>query len=581
MDEPLINAFDDWVRSVVDGTATKEEHSRMAAVMRDNPVLRERYCAQMRVHALLKCRSGRVRTMAKSRQTSRCDVSPQPSAWGRRAGWKKAAAAAVLLLGGMAVWQRFSPTSDLRSPVFLSPVTLMRQVNVRGLDLPSALPGIVRLTAGEVMLRLGSGVRLTVLGPASLQVHNVMEVTLEKGRLLADVPHWATGFLVRTADLEVCDLGTVFSVSVDWPVCDVFVFKGRVRVNEAGHGESGNATAGEDLGICGAGEGVRAEAGERPVKFAADWPAAKKAFASVRDQAATEKPAVALAFAEKIADLWMDAYLPREMARLEAQRLAAASVPEIPFRKTAWVRSSAPQQEVSNMKSANAAAVLAAAVLALGAEKAPALSNEIAVNTSVTQNRRWSAAYTNEVTLKWSWVSGAARAGLDIVGMNGSFSTNFAEVTTNCLWRTCPGAVPSAEDVYDLRLTFYGGGGGVVGALTSRVAVVKGAFGEAEVNPAASGTAWPKVKENAVMPYDAGWAEATDGATNSRLVIAKVGGATQTNALADACGYFGWKLKHSDWGYGTFNLALTFSGKDGEWDATLIRPMDGTMIRMQ
>ena len=136
-----------------------------------------------------------------------------------------------------------------------------------------------------------------------MQVHNVMEVTLEKGRLLADVPHWATGFLVRAADLEVYDLGTVFSVSVDFPVCDVFVFKGKVRVDEAGRGGIGNATAGEVVGICRAGEGVRAEAGERPVKFAADWPAAKKRFASVRDQTATEKPAVAVAFAEKIADL--------------------------------------------------------------------------------------------------------------------------------------------------------------------------------------------------------------------------------------------------------------------------------------
>ena len=117
------------------------------------------------------------------------------------------------------------------------------------------------MTAGEVALRLGAGVQLTLLGPASLQVHNVMAVTLEKGRLLADVPHWATGFLVRAADLEVYDLGTVFSVSVDFPVCDVFVFKGKVRVDEAGHNDIGDAKTGEVVGICEAGEGVRAEAG--------------------------------------------------------------------------------------------------------------------------------------------------------------------------------------------------------------------------------------------------------------------------------------------------------------------------------
>jgi hypothetical protein len=64
-------------------------------------------------------------------------------------------------------------------------------------------------------------------------------------------------------------------------------------------------------------------------------------------------------------------------------------------------------------------------------------------------------------------------------------------------------------------------------------------------------------------------------------VIAKEGGATQTNNLAGASGYFGWKLRAGGWGYGTFNLALTFPGTEGEWDASLAYIPGGTMIQMK
>jgi len=442
---------------------------------------------------------------------------------------------------------------------------------------------MLRLESGEAVVRLGSGVELTVLGPASLEVRDNMQVALERGRLLANVPHWATGFLVRTADLEVYDLGTVFSVSVDWPVSDVFVFKGRVRVNEAGHGETENATAGDVVGICGAGEGVRAEAGERPVKFAADWPAAKKAFASVRDQAATEKkPALALAFAEKIADLWMDGGLSRELSRVSVKRSAAVSSSKIPFSKTAWVRPAAPsQQETSRMNAANSLAALAVTAVMMGAETSGATSAPIQVDTSPGYSRHWRTVFTNEVPLRWNWNAAATHAELDIKGMNASFTTNFTEVASNCLWRVFTSPAPSAEDVYDLTLTFYSGADSVVGVQTSRLAVVTAAFGRTAVIPSPTARVWTTVRDNVVIPYDAGWAAATVAATNSQLVIAKMGGSTQTNGMPDAAGYYGWKLKNSGWGYGTFNLALTFCGMAGEWDATVARPMEGTLVKMQ
>ncbi len=112
-----------------------------------------------------------------------------------------------------------------------------------------------------------------------------------------------------------------------------------------------------------------------------------------------------------------------------------------------------------------------------------------------------------------------------------------------------------------------------------RLAVVAGAYGGIRVDPDPASTAWPKVKENAVIPYDSGWAEATYGAATSRLVIAKQNGLTQTNVLVSSGGYFGWKLKQSQWGYGTFNLALAFPGTvTNEWEAALARVPEGFLF---
>jgi len=112
--------------------------------------------------------------------------------------------------------------------------------------------------------------------------------------------------------------------------------------------------------------------------------------------------------------------------------------------------------------------------------------------------------------------------------------------------------------------------------------VVTAAFGQTKVVTTPEETPWPSVKENAVIPYDAEWAEATEHATTSRVVIAKQGDITQANALADASGYFGWKVKRGDWGYGTFNLALTFPGTvTNGWDATLVRLAEGFMFSVR
>lgn len=184
--------------------------------------------------------------------------------------------------------------------------------------------------------------------------------------------------------------------------------------------------------------------------------------------------------------------------------------------------------------------------------------------------------------MRWGWIADATHARLNIVGMNGSLETNFTGGVSNYLWRTFAAAVPAAEDVYDLTLNFHADDETVVEALTSRVAVVAGAFGAAAVNVVSNSPAWSRVCANSVIPYDASWSDSTTNAVSARFIIAKAGGTVHTNLFADASGYAGWKVRNGGWGYGTFLLTLAFPGAGADaLTAELFRPMAGTAIRVR
>lgn len=223
------------------------------------------------------------------------------------------------------------------------------------------------------------------------------------------------------------------------------------------------------------------------------------------------------------------------------------------------------------------------AVVAGLAETADLFTEPVLVDAA-RSGKHWGTVYTNNVPLAWSWnwdATNAVRATLSLTGMNGSFSTNFTAVTSNWLWRVSETEVPATEDVYSLTLSFYSANDAVVGVMTSRLAVVSGAFGETLVDPVPESKTWARVRNNVVVPYNALWGVDGTNAVSSQVVIAKTGGAVQTNAFTDVSGYMGWKVMNSGWGYGTFELSLTFDGTANAWTSELTRLLDGTMIRMQ
>jgi hypothetical protein len=238
------------------------------------------------------------------------------------------------------------------------------------------------------------------------------------------------------------------------------------------------------------------------------------------------------------------------------------------------------ETEMRRMTQAMAAVLVAATMLGAGISLA---STPPILVDSDARSSHWATVFTNEVPLVWDWNTNAVKASLAIEGMEGTFTTNFVTATTSYLWQAFATSQPSEEDAYTLTLTFYTNSAmtQVVEAQTSRLAVVTGAFGAVAVNPVATGSAWAKVRNNSVIPYDASWTEAAAAnAVFAQLVIGNAG-QSRTNAFSDLAGYTGLKIKNNGWGYGEFNLLLSFPGTAGSLTATLFRPADGTMIRMQ
>ncbi len=205
------------------------------------------------------------------------------------------------------------------------------------------------------------------------------------------------------------------------------------------------------------------------------------------------------------------------------------------------------------------------------------LSSAIIVNTQPDRNRCWSTVFTNKVALYWNWQENATSAHLKITGMNTGLTTNFTTITTGCLWQPFTSTEPDTEDVYDLTLTFRDSGDAIINTLTSRLAVVTGAFGETVMDPDPASSAWDKVKKNVVIPYDAAWLTASETAESSQLEITGES-KSQITTAGNTSGYFGWKVVGEGWGFGTFDLSLTFPGTVAEWTASLLRPSNGTLI---
>ncbi len=92
--------------------------------------------------------------------------------------------------------------------------------------------GPVIVSRGLVRLDFSNGVRVTIEGPAQIEVKDEKRLVLHHGVVAATIPESVVGFEVDTPLVHVADLGTSFGVSVsEAGLTDVSVFDGEVEVS--------------------------------------------------------------------------------------------------------------------------------------------------------------------------------------------------------------------------------------------------------------------------------------------------------------------------------------------------------------
>lgn len=228
--------FESLLAAVLDGSADAFQRQRLQELLRSDVALRTEYAAQMRTHALLQWRTGRV--AADDFKGKEPPVAARKAP--RRLTWL--AAAAALILGMLGWWTiRSRPAAD---PAAVRTVMLeVLEVSQTHAGTPFKLATGAKLALSELEMppglfrfRLESGAVVAVTGPADLRFIDPMRLRVVRGKVTADVGDHAKGFIVETAQTQVVDLGTRFGVDVaDSGHTDVVVFEGEVELHDAHH----------------------------------------------------------------------------------------------------------------------------------------------------------------------------------------------------------------------------------------------------------------------------------------------------------------------------------------------------------
>lgn len=156
--------------------------------------------------------------------------------------WFVGVSAAALVLAAIAVWAWYSsgvdpspshPEDETR--VYVARVTFSEGAKWGAettvlRENEWLTRGTIGLQAGRLEITFDAGAVMLVRGPAELEIHSAKDVYLARGAARVKVPEPARGFLLRTPEGIVEDLGTEFAVDVAGTQrTEVHVISGAVR----------------------------------------------------------------------------------------------------------------------------------------------------------------------------------------------------------------------------------------------------------------------------------------------------------------------------------------------------------------
>jgi len=235
------------VEKMIDQSLEPSEQSTLEALVLNNANARRVYVERLHLHAVLKeARFKQPQSLADVLQSSMPTTVNTPAATAvsvrsRWLGlWLPLTAGVVLMIAGwfFGRWQDQEQTQ-----------TFARLVEVKGARWGSnRLPtepgagfgeGRLKLAAGLAVIEFGSGAKVTMEGPAELEIINQDRCYLHAGTLTAHVPPQAVGFVVDTADARLVDHGTDFGISIGSEGrSQVRVFEGRVELQHHNSGDT-------------------------------------------------------------------------------------------------------------------------------------------------------------------------------------------------------------------------------------------------------------------------------------------------------------------------------------------------------
>jgi hypothetical protein len=168
-------------------------------------------------------------------------IQSQRRATARKLAWALALAACVAI-SAIGLWAfRPAPSAERRGTTSKAVAMLDRSVDAQWNHADEAPrlgaplePGWLRLKSGLAQVVFYSGARVMIEGPTELQLISASETSCRSGRLTAELPPQARGFLVRTPHINVTDLGTTFGLEVEESRTELHVFKGAVEFEARG-----------------------------------------------------------------------------------------------------------------------------------------------------------------------------------------------------------------------------------------------------------------------------------------------------------------------------------------------------------
>lgn len=233
--------------SLINGSISWEEFTRLEKWLKDDPRARALYLEHCSVDALLRWRwqaeAVAVKVSDEVESLSKIVRFPVLNRFSFAGVMKVAAAVAALLLVGVFLNNRDSGKAGHLAVVEAAEGTKWRVVS--GAEDESGRQTLL-VTEGTLQVAFASGAKVIIEGPSLFEIRGDNEAMMEWGKGSFQVPEQAVGYSVDTPWGRVIDLGTAFDLSVSNDgLAEVTVTEGEVRV--IANGDQKELVSGETL----------------------------------------------------------------------------------------------------------------------------------------------------------------------------------------------------------------------------------------------------------------------------------------------------------------------------------------------